>query len=221
MIKERPPEDYEPRIGIKRGAFKGDMESNPETSFEETYEIAEDTLLLLKAAMEEARQDDRAIEIGCGRCLISRMLVTLVHSLLVTDINPHAAALAKCYGLNSVRADLFNGLKGQFDLIVFNPPYLPTAKEERQAGWINYAFDGGECGRDTIIRFIEDLKDHIAPEGRCLLLVSSLCGLDEVLKRIQMEGFEADLVANERYFFERLYVLRLRRAEGYDTLKQF
>jgi release factor glutamine methyltransferase len=198
----------------RRERFHKDGESSHEVLFEETYEPAEDTFLLLKATMEEARPEDRAIEIGCGRCLISRMIAPKVQSLLVTDINPHAIRWAKCCGLNSVRADLFNGLKAKFDLIIFNPPYLPTAKDEKESGWMNYALDGGESGRDTILRFIEDLKDHITPEGRCLLLVSSLCGLEEILKKIQAVGLRAVEIANERYFFERLCVLRIEAADG-------
>jgi release factor glutamine methyltransferase len=185
-----------------------------EQRFEETYEPAEDTFLLLKAAMEEARPEDRAIEIGCGRCLISRMLAPKVRSIVVTDINPHAVRLANGFGLTSVRADLFNGLKAKFDLIIFNPPYLPTAKDEKESGWINYALDGGEGGRDTIFRFIEELKDHITPEGRCLLLVSSLCSPEEILKKIQAAGLRAVEIANERYFFEQLCVLKIGAVDG-------
>lgn len=188
-------------------------ETGPEARPDEIYEPAEDTYLLLGAAMDEARPEDIVIEIGCGRGLISRELVPLVRSLLATDINPHATRLAKGYGLNVVRADLFNGLKTKFDLVIFNPPYLPTAEGERTKGWINYALDGGESGRDTVFRFIEDLKDHLNPEGRCLLLISSLSGLDEVKERAQAEGLEVAMVANERYFFEQLYVLKLRIAD--------
>lgn len=189
-------------------------ETSPEALLEEIYEPAEDTFLLLKAAIDEARPEDRAIEIGCGRGLISRELIPLVRSLLATDINPYAARLAKGYGLDVVRADLFNGLRAKFDLVIFNPPYLPTAEEERTGGWIDYALDGGKGGRDTIFRFIEDLKDHLSPEGRCLLLISSLSGLEEVKDKAQAEGLEAALVANKRYFFEQLYVLKLKMAEG-------
>jgi len=42
---------------------------------------------------------------------------------------------------------LFSGLSGPFDLIIFNPPYLPTLPRERIDDWLEYALDGGPTGR--------------------------------------------------------------------------
>ncbi len=185
---------------------------NREIRIEDVYQPAEDTFLLLKAALIEARPEDRAIEIGCGRALISRVVAPKVRSILATDINPHAIRLAKEYGLEAVRADLFRGIEEEFDLVIFNPPYLPTSEQERAEGWINYALDGGATGRDIINRFLEGLKNHISPRGRALLLISSVTGLDEVLEKAMSEGLEAVEVASDRYFFEQLYVVKLKVA---------
>lgn len=189
-----------------------------EILFEETYEPAEDTILLLKAALKEVMPDDRAIEIGCGRGLISLELAKRARSVIATDINPSAVRLAKIYGIEVVRADIFRGLKGKFDLVIFNPPYLPTKKGEQISGWINYALDGGENGRDTINRFLENLSSHLSQNGRCLLLVSSLSNLAAVKEKAKLEGFVATKVANERCFFEELYVIKL---EMRDDLSRF
>jgi release factor glutamine methyltransferase len=181
----------------------------------EVYEPAEDTYLLLKAALEEIRTEDSAIEIGCGRALISSQAAPLAKSFLATDINPHAVRLAKSHGLEAIRADLFRGIAGKFDLIIFNPPYLPTADEERIDGWLNHAFDGGIEGRDTINIFLESLRDHLSSRGRALLLVSSLSGLENVIKKASELGLEVSELSSERYFFEALYVLRLEaKKEG-------
>jgi release factor glutamine methyltransferase len=177
--------------------------------FDEVYHPAEDTFLLLEAALEEAGPKDRTIEIGCGRALISRKLAGRVKSLVATDINPFAVQMAAECGLEVIRADLFQGLRGRFDLVLFNPPYLPTAEEERAEGWINFALDGGPDGRKTILRFLGDLKDHLHPGGRALLLISSLSGLEEVLRISCEAGLSAQVVSSKRYFFERLMVLKL------------
>jgi release factor glutamine methyltransferase len=179
---------------------------------EEVYMPAEDTFLLLKAAHEEARPDDNAIEIGCGRALISQALAPRVKSLLCTDINPYAVQAAKKAGIEVIRADLFAGMRADFDLILFNPPYLPTTDDERTGGWIDHALDGGETGRETIDRFLEDLGAHLSPDGRALLLVSTLTGLKEVKEKATAEGLNVQEVASGRCFFEQLYVLRLTAA---------
>lgn len=190
---------------------------NRKIRIEETYQPAEDTHLLLEAVKKEAKHDDRAIEIGCGRAAISGEIVLLVKSILATDINPHAARLAKAYGLEAVRADLFKGIDAQFDLVIFNPPYLPTSEEERIEGWLNYALDGGATGRDTISRFLEELKYHLSPRGRALLLVSSFTGLNEVKEKARSEGLEIIEVARRGYFFEQLYVIKLRVAQSLNN----
>lgn len=193
------------------------QEIRQEINLDEIYQPAEDTLLLLKAALDEATSKDAAIEIGCGRALISREIAPRVKSILSTDINPHAVRLAKEFGLEAVRADLFRGITAKFDLVIFNPPYLPTIdmeniEEDIIEGWLNFALDGGTTGREIINRFIDDLESHLSPKGRALLLISSLTGLDEVMVKAKSEGLEVEVVASDRYFFERLYVIKLKIA---------
>ncbi len=176
---------------------------------DEVYQPAEDTFLLQRAALAEAGPDDRVLEIGCGSGFISQELGPRVARLLATDINPHAVRAARARGVEVVRADLFRGIKGRFDLVLFNAPYLPTQPEERTGQWIDRALDGGENGRETVDRFIEDLAGHLRPGGRALLLISSLTGLAEVRETAEAAGLCAAVVAEEGCFFERLYVLRL------------
>jgi release factor glutamine methyltransferase len=190
--------------------------------YEEVYTPEEDTFLLLKAALAEARPGDRALEVGCGSGFISLELAFRVDSLLATDMNPHAvratkenaakAKATKAKEIEVVRTDLFQGIGGRFDLIIFNPPYLPTKKAERDSRWINYALDGGESGRETIDRFLKCLPDHLCPGGRALLLISSLTGPGEVQETALAAGLTVKTVASDRCFFEQLYVLRLEVA---------
>lgn len=176
---------------------------------DEVYEPAEDTFLLLKTALTEARPTDSVLEIGCGKGLICRHLAPKVRSILATDINPHASRITKESGIPSVRADLFKGLNAEFDMIIFNPPYLPTSEEERINGWINYALDGGQSGRETINRFLEELRSHLSPGGRALLLVSSLTGLKEIEALAAARGWNFSWIASEKHFFEELRVIKL------------
>ncbi len=160
--------------------------------------------------MKEARQKDHVLEVGCGSGLISLELAGQVERLVALDINPHAVRATKAKGIEVVRADLFGGIGGRFDLIIFNPPYLPTQNSERSDQWINYALDGGESGRETIGRFLAHLADHLRPGGRALLLISSLTGPEEVEDMAKAAGLASERVASKGCFFEKLLVLRLR-----------
>lgn len=178
----------------------------------DVYPPSEDTYLLMRAAIAEARADDSVIEIGCGSGVISASLLGRVRSILATDINPHAVRATASLGIPAVRADLFHGIASEFDLVLFNPPYLPAEEEmdSEKDRWLSAALDGGADGREVIARFLEGVKNIMSPRGRILLLISSLTGLEEVQELARRSGFTTEIAARERYFFEELYVLRIR-----------
>jgi len=178
---------------------------------DQVYSPAEDSALLLRAALREIHPTDRVLEVGTGSGYVAAGLLNRAARVLATDINPHAVACARARGVAVVRTDLFAGLSGPFDLILFNPPYLPTAPEERIDDWLEYALDGGPTGRGVIERFIGDVGRVLAPFGRVLLLVSSLTGLDEVRDLFARGGFVSFIVDEEALEGERLYVLRAMR----------
>jgi release factor glutamine methyltransferase len=181
------------------------------------YFPSEDTFLLLAAAERECRETDRVLEVGCGSGYISSRLKAGRPGdcpvILDSDINPHALRATRDSGLEVVRADLLSGIRGPFDLVIFNPPYLPTSPEERIDDWLEYALDGGPDGRSVITRFIGDVGRVLAPGGRFLLLVSSLTGIREVLTLIEDAGYYPDIVLREIVEGEELLVIRARRKE--------
>ena len=175
---------------------------------DQVYAPAEDTFLIRDAALAEVRPDDRVLEVGCGSGAVSAALLGRAGSVAATDINPHAVRAARALGVETVRTDLMAGVRGPFDLVLFNPPYLPTAPEERLDDWLEYALDGGPTGRETIERFAADVGRVLAPFGRILLLVSSLTGPEEVRKLFAGLGYIVLLAAKERVEGEDLLVLR-------------
>ncbi|WP_319579535.1 HemK2/MTQ2 family protein methyltransferase [uncultured Methanospirillum sp.] len=176
----------------------------------QVYQPAEDSFLLLETAKQEVRSSDRVLEIGVGSGYVSSGLLSSCRLLIATDRNPHAAAIAHATGVPVVLTDLAAGLCGPFDLILFNPPYLPTDPAERIDDWLELALDGGPSGRDIIARFLQQIPGIISPEGRVLLLISSLTEPDEVGNLVRKNGFESCTVAEERVDGgELLMILRL------------
>ncbi len=179
------------------------------------YEPAEDSFLLADVALKEANQGMRILEIGAGSGFVSAVLLANVKEiiLIATEINPHAALCAKINGLELIRTDLFRGIRSEssencFDLILFNAPYLPTSKEEKVPGWLNYAFDGGINGRETLYRFLDEVRGYTRPGGKILVLISSITGLEAVKKKMKNVGFKTDIVGRKKVSFEELMVVR-------------
>jgi len=178
----------------------------------QVYSPEADTFLLLNAAQAEVKPGDRVLEVGTGSGCIAAELVRRC-KIVATDINPHAACCARDRGVDVVRGDLFSGIRSTFDLILFNPPYLPTQPDERIDDWLEFALDGGTSGRVVIERFAADVDRVLAAGGRILLLISSLTGFDEVSVLFVRNGFSVEPVKQQTVEDEELYVLRIQRNE--------
>ncbi|MBU4179928.1 MAG: methyltransferase [Actinobacteria bacterium] len=172
------------------------------------YEPSEDSFLLADAALSEIKGSERILEVGCGSGIISAVIkANTKASVIGIDINPHAAKCTRENGVEVIRGNLLSCIKGHFDLIIFNPPYLPTKEDERDDGWLNAALDGGCDGRTVILRFLEDAGRCLVPDGKILMLVSSLTGIDEIRSRMVSMGYAVEDIRQENYMFEQLTVL--------------
>ncbi len=173
----------------------------------QVYPPHEDTYLLLQAARKEVKEGDRVLEVGCGSGHIADALAVQA-PVLATDINPHAVREARLRGLDAVRADLLAGIRGPFDLVIFNPPYLPTQPEERINDWLELALDGGRDGREVIGRFAGQVRRVLGPGGRVLILVSSLTGPERVRSIFSESGFASEIFEYCEVEGEILFVIK-------------
>jgi release factor glutamine methyltransferase len=174
----------------------------------EVYEPCEDSFLLAQAALSLITNSDRILEVGCGSGIISAVIKNNTQAMITgIDINPYAVQCTKDNGVEAIRGDLLRCIKGDFDIIIFNPPYLPTNDDERTSDWINIALDGGNDGRDIINRFLEEARDHLVENGQILMLVSSFTGIEEVKSKMISLGYNVEEIRKERYNFEELLVI--------------
>ncbi|WFN34724.1 class I SAM-dependent methyltransferase [Methanogenium sp. S4BF] len=175
---------------------------------EQVYQPEQDTYLLLSSVLKEIRNGEAVLEVGTGSGIIARACSERARCV-ATDVNPHACRMAHRMGVEVVRTNLYAGLKGPFDLILFNPPYLPTKENERIDDWLEYALDGGPDGRAVIREFASGLHRILHPYGRVLLLVSSLTGIQETRELFAEHGFLSYIVGEETTEGEHLVVFRI------------
>jgi len=186
---------------------------------ENVYEPSDDTYLLLDALEKiDIKPGFRVLEVGCGTGIISIALSGRVASVVACDINPHAVGLTdRNVGRNGIKnveaveSDLFSGVSGKFDLIVFNTPYLPQSLDETVSGEINHAWDGGADGRKVIERFLAEVSSYLSVGGRIVFLESSLSKYEKSLSFLESAGFEAHIVSRKRLHFEELVVIEAVR----------
>jgi release factor glutamine methyltransferase len=171
------------------------------------YPPAEDSYLLLGCV--EVEPGERILDMGCGTGLIALHCARTGGIVTAADINPKAVECtrrnAKLNGLDVqvVPSDLFLDIEGEFDLIVFNPPYVPDEiKGDLERSWA-----GGDDGVRVLHRFLRAAPAHLANGGRILVLLSTAMG-DEPLQ-CALSPFVRERLAAERLFFEEIWVERL------------
>jgi len=189
------------------------MTSRPPS--ESVYEAAEDTELLL--AVAKGKRGQRVLDLGTGSGAIALQCARAGARVTATDINPAAlevassAARTEGLAINFALGDLFSAVSGRFDLIVFNPPYLPTGPDDLVQGALHAAFDGGPDGLRVTRRFMRELPRHLRPGGRALVVVSSLSPWPRFVKAVP-RGFVARVIRSTRVPFEDIRVVELTRA---------
>jgi release factor glutamine methyltransferase len=178
----------------------------------QVYSPAEDTLLLAETI--DSKPDEEVLDMGTGTGLLGLIAARKGGNVLAVDINDVAVKCAnENAGLNNVKnfiakkSDIFSNINGCFNLIIFNPPYLPTEREEPKDE-ISSAWDGGRSGRVVIDRFLWDVKEYLVEEGRILMLGSSLSNYKKTVEILEKQNFDISILASKKLDFEELVVIR-------------
>jgi len=169
----------------------------------EIYSPSEDSFLLSETLKKEIKNTNiKFLEIGIGSGIQLQTAKHLgIREIFGADINPDAVKHCKSLGFDCIQSDLFQNVKGKYNLIVFNPPYLPLDKREPKDSRL--ATTGGKKGSEIINKFLKQAKKHLAKYGRIFLLTSSLT------KAIDWQDYNKKLLATKKIFFEELYVWEL------------
>ncbi len=176
------------------------------------YEPAEDSRLLADAVLGRIG-GGRVLEVGVGSGYVAARIAAETDADVVgCDINPEACRRARSEGVEVVRSDLVEPFAADsFDVICFNPPYLPTPPEQEWDDPLEHALSGGEDGRRLIRPFLAEISRVLNPDGRVYLLVSSLTDVEAVVDLADAAGFDAVETDSEPFPFERLVVLEITR----------
>lgn len=134
---------------------------------------------------------ERAVDIGCGSGVGALLIARAAQHAQVSavDINPLAlrytavnAALAGAGNVCIAPSDLLDGLSGNFDLIVANPPYMLDHSQR------TYRHGGGSLGAALSLRIVEQACERLNPGGSLLLYtgVAIVEGRDPLLEAIRL-----------------------------------
>jgi HemK-related putative methylase len=182
----------------------------------DVYEPAEDSFLLQKYVQELAIGRVLDMGTGSGVLAITALKSPNTRSVLAVDINKNALEKLqqkkeeeKFTKLSIQESDLFSNVGGEFDTIIFNPPYLPQdiiAGEPIK----DDALYGGKQGWELLEKFIKNLGNHLAKNGIALVLFSSFTQKEKVDRILQQNLFDfLPLGEKKLEMFETLYVYKI------------
>jgi release factor glutamine methyltransferase len=173
-----------------------------------TYEAREDSFLMLEALSNLDLHGLHVLDMGTGSGILAAYCARRGAEVVASDIDIDAikalelAANRMGISIKLVTCDLFSKIHEHFDIVVFNPPYLPSSTIDDRTT------NGGRQGTEIISRFLGGLSQHLVENGRGMLVVSSLNDPEDLMTRHRELSFR--IVRERALFFERLYVLEAR-----------
>jgi len=182
----------------------------------EVYEPSDDTFLLADNLMIERGSEVLDVGAGCG--ILSVVAAKNAGRVVATDLNPQAVECAEInvklnglLGKIEVRhGSLFKTVKPseKFDVIIFNPPYLPTSEAEARQGWLEKAWAGGPTGREIVDVFLKEAPKHLKRPGKILLVQSTLSDVTRTVRLLKEYGLEPKILAEKKLDFESIKLIQ-------------
>ncbi len=145
----------------------------------------------LGAALHEAAGSVRLVDIGCGSGaggIFAASHLSVPMELVLADINPKALAYSAVNAVINHRptavtvlSDVLDGVAGDADLIIANPPYL--IDEEKRL----YRDGGGSLGVSLALRIAGQSLARLRPGGRLVLYtgVPIIAGVDPFFQALR------------------------------------
>ena len=162
-----------------------------------------ETEILADYAIKSIEEGDKVLDLctgsGCIAISIAKHCAGKRVSVTAADISDAAIMLAQEnaklneVNVDFVRSDLLSSVRGRFNVIVCNPPYIkssdiPTLQKEVRAFEPRIALDGGADGLDFYRRIAKVVRSYLAKDGFIIME----CGegqAEEILKLFEKRDY--------------------------------
>jgi release factor glutamine methyltransferase len=162
------------------------------------YRPREDSRLLKEAITRLDLEGKKFLDMGTGTGYIAEAALDEGAEVTAADIDPEAVEAARNRlpsKVDVIQSDLFENVQDSFEVVAFNPPYLPRAPGGTTATV------SGEAGSQVSRRFLQMCSDHVSKDGEVVLVTSS---------KNELQTKRHETLNAVRLWFERLEVIRIR-----------
>ena len=207
-------------------------------NFADVYSPSDDSYLILdffKKGITERKFDDipiqevkQILDMGTGTGIIAiflEMVKSLINSfhckIYASDVLPNAIYCArlneKLNNLNNrirfIESNLFisfpKDLSHSLDIIIFNPPYLPSIENSLSLDNDN-TWNGGDTGIEILMEFFKQAKKFLSNQGVIYFICSSNTPVKVLLNNLSSKGFYVEEKDKIHFFFEDIILNKAR-----------
>ncbi len=181
----------------------------------EVYAPAEDSLLMLDSVDKWGDLKGlKCLDVGTGTGIVAIFMAKKGCETFATDLISESVELTRRNAeLNGVdlhvtQGDLMSHFRSSsFDIITFNPPYLPEPPSDVK---LSISWAGGSMGRELIDRFLSDLPRVIKGGGRAAILHADYNEPHLTSEWGRERGFDSRILGRRKLAFHELIVIELR-----------
>ncbi|MFI8004938.1 HemK2/MTQ2 family protein methyltransferase [Streptomyces sp. NPDC086010] len=163
------------------------------------YAPQHDTRLLVAALDREGiRAGAEVLDLGTGSGALALHAAQLGARVTAVDIawrsvmTARLNALLRHHRITVQRSDLLSALPGRsYDLVICNPPYVPSPVGPPSGHSAARAWDAGLDGRAVLDRVCATAPAALRPGGRLLMVHSGLCDSAVTVRRLEDAGLRA------------------------------
>ncbi|KAJ6800784.1 hemK methyltransferase family member 2 [Iris pallida] len=204
----------------------------------EVYEPCDDSFALVDALLADRvhlvdHQPLLCMEIGCGSGYVITSLAIMLGletcgtQYFTTDINPHAVETTRrtleAHGVHAeivmtnIASGLVKRLSGMMDVVVVNPPYVPTPEEEVGLEGISASWAGGENGRRVIDKILPIVDELLSEKGWLYMVTLTANNPSEICRIMRDRGYGSRIIVQRSTEQESLHVIKFWREGGTGT----
>ncbi|KAL6007043.1 hypothetical protein ACLOJK_032539 [Asimina triloba] len=198
----------------------------------DVYEPCDDSFALVDALLADRanlleHQPSLCLEVGSGSGYVITSLAIMLglegtgSHYVATDINPHAVVVtSETLRAHRVHAevictDIASGLEkrlaGLVDVVVVNPPYVPTPEDEVGCQGITSAWAGGEDGRTVIDRILPVVDELLSSRGWLYMVTLTSNNPSKICLMMREKGYASRIIVQRSTEEERLHVIKFWR----------
>ncbi|KAF5375159.1 hypothetical protein D9758_000477 [Tetrapyrgos nigripes] len=176
-----------------------DLSHLTRADYEHVYEPAEDTFLILDALEEHADELKKMAPLTClevrDAYLVSSVKYWVLRRYIYVPTSTRTPAEVPLEQIHldvvhtSLAHPLHTRLKHSIDIILFNPPYVPTVAEElldaQDLKGIEGSWAGGQDGMQITNKLLDEVDVLLSPHGRMYLVALKENNIPEIQLRMK------------------------------------